>query len=163
MARPRLSEEHHALVGTQAHKSTAKVESKHSASRPRMPEHLSVEARREWRKVLPLLLERGSLTQADASAVALYCETFARWLTAKRDVEVNGIVVTAITLDKRGEQVQNRKQNPALRIAQDSERSLRTYLRELGLTPAARERVVPTKPQEEKAKDIFDYLKKENQ
>src|ERR1700688_2453780 len=146
MGRPTLSAEHHTLVGTQGHKSVAKTESKHSASRPRMPEHLSEEAKREWRKVFPLLLERGSLTQADASAVSLYCETFARWLAAKRDVELNGIVVTVTTLDKRGEQVQNRKQNPALRIAQDSERSLRTYLRELGLTPAARERVLPTKP-----------------
>jgi P27 family predicted phage terminase small subunit len=125
-----------------------------------MPEHLSVEAKREWRKVLPLLLERGSLTQADASVVSLYCECFARWLEAKRDVEQHGLVVTVTTLDKRGEQVQNRKQNPALRIAQDCERSLRTYLRELGLTPAARERVLPTKPVAEKVVNIFDLVKK---
>jgi len=55
------------------------------------------------------------------------------------------------------------------RVEEDSprcERSLRVSLRELGLTPATRERVLPTKPEEKQPVSGFDLLraaKKEKQ
>ena len=46
-----------------------------------------------------------------------------------------------------------RKQNPALKIAENAERSLRAFLREFGMTPSSRERVKPTKPAAEPKED----------
>lgn len=126
-----------------------------------MPEHLSDEAKTEWRRITRLLEQRGTLSKADSSVLELYCETYSRWLQAKRDVAEHGIIVSTTVLDRNGEQVTNRKQNPALRIAENAERSLRTFLREFGMTPQSRERVKPTKPAPEDEKSIFELAKKE--
>jgi len=161
MGRPKLSAAHHALVGTKAHASTAKTESNLPASCPQMPSHLSKEARKEWKKILPKLLERGSLTDADSTALSLYVETYSRWLTAKRDVETNGIAVSVTVLDKHGTPVTTRKSNPALRTLENCERSLRSFLREFGMTPATRERVLPTQQREQKEETLLDILNRE--
>lgn len=162
MARPRLSDAHHKLVGTKPHASVARTESEMSAATPRMPSHLGVEARKEWRRVLPMLLDRGSLTEGDATALALYAETFARWCAAKKEIVERGLTLETTVLDKHGSAVTTRKVNPALRIAENCERSLRSFLRELGLTPATRERVLPAKQKEQKAETYLDILKRES-
>ena len=149
MARPRLSDEHHQLTGS-VYKSTAKTVSGLSAARPKMPSHLSKDAKREWKRVLPLLLQRGSLTDGDSAALALYVETHSRWLAAKRDVEQFGIMVSTVVLDSHGQAITTRKVNPSLRTLENCERSLRNFLREFGLTPATRERVIPAKQTEKK-------------
>jgi P27 family predicted phage terminase small subunit len=161
MARPRLSDAHHALVGTK-YKSTAKTESKLAAARPKMPSHLSKAAKAEWRRIIPMLLERGSLTDGDSSVLAIYAETHSRWLAAKSDVEQNGLVIVVTVLDKHGVAVNTRKTNPALRTLENCERSLRAFLREFGMTPATRERVLPTQPQDEKTETYLDVLKREH-
>ena len=125
-----------------------------------MPAHLSEEAKREWRRVLPMLLQRRSLTDADATALALYAETFARWCAAKREIAERGLTVESTVLDRHGAPVTTRKVNPALRIAENCERSLRAFLRELGLTPQSRERVLPAMPVEKTQESIFDLLRK---
>jgi P27 family predicted phage terminase small subunit len=158
MARPRLSDEHHALVGT-AYQSTAKVKSKLAAGQPKMPTHLSKAAKAEWRRLVPLLLERGSLTDADSAVLSIYAETYSRWLAAKADVEANGLTITVSVLDKHGVAVTSRKTNPALRTLETCERNLRSLLREFGLTPATRERVLPTQEQPKQVKTIFEMMK----
>lgn len=158
IGRPRKSDELHALHGTRPRKSTAKVESVLPAAIPTMPAHLTVEARKEWRRLLPLLAERGSLTPADSAALALYCETFSRWLLAKKDVAENGLTVTTTVLDSSGNPISNRKVNPALRIVETCERSLRNFLREFGLTPATRERVLPARKSNTEEKDAWELM-----
>jgi P27 family predicted phage terminase small subunit len=114
-----------------------------------MPAHLTAEARKEWKRVLPLLLRRGSLTEADATALSLYCETHARWVAAKKEIEEHGIMVEVTVLSSNGAPITTRKQNGALKIAENCERSLGRFLKELGLTPASREKVKPAKKREE--------------
>jgi P27 family predicted phage terminase small subunit len=163
MARPRKPDHVHALQGTKPHTSTAKTHSDVPASAPRMPGHLTPEARKEWKRVLPMLLERGSMTDGDAAALSMYVEIFARWVAAKKDVEENGLTITTTVLDKNGEAVSSRKVNPALRVAQDCEKSLRASLRELGLTPASRTKVLPAIRQEPKEESAWDILQKAKQ
>jgi P27 family predicted phage terminase small subunit len=153
MARPRLSDEHHNLIGTPIIGSKARTESKLAADEPRMPGHLTKDAKREWKRILPMLLERRSLTEGDATALALYCETYSRWLAAKNEVAQAGITIETTVLDKHGAAITSRKANPALRTLENCERSLRSLLLELGLTPRSRERVLPAKPKEEKEED----------
>jgi P27 family predicted phage terminase small subunit len=158
MARPRLSESHHKLMGSK-YRNSAKTESKLSAASPKMPSHLGIEARREWKRTLPLLLQRGSLTEGDATVLSLYAETFARWCAAKKEILERGLTIETTVLDRQGAAVTSRKVNPALRIAENCERSLRSFLRELGLTPATRERVLPAKPAEEKTESILSQMR----
>jgi P27 family predicted phage terminase small subunit len=157
-----MSDEHHELLGSK-YRNRAKTESNLPADVPRMPSHLTKEARAEWRRILPMLLQRRSLTPADAQVLALYTENYSRWLAAKRDVEENGIVVSTTVLDKHGAAIQTRKTNPALRTLENCERSLRALLRELGATPATRERVLPAKPKEDESEEtLLDLMKREN-
>lgn len=162
MARPRMSDAHHDLLGSK-YRNRAKTESKLSADQPRMPRHLTPEARREWKRVLPMLLQRKSLTEGDATALALYAETYSRWLVAKNEVAQNGITIETTVLDKHGAAVLTRKTNPALRTLENCERSLRSLLREFALTPATRERVLPAKPKEDESEEtLLEMMKREN-
>jgi P27 family predicted phage terminase small subunit len=54
---------------------------------PPMPQHLSTEARKEWRRVTPLLLELNLLTKIDRSAIERYCRVYGRWQQAERALQ----------------------------------------------------------------------------
>jgi P27 family predicted phage terminase small subunit len=149
MGRNRLSNAEHALRGTKASPVTEPEVSQVLKARPKMPSHLSPEARREWRRILPLLEERNVLSRADSTALGIYCETFARWVAAKKQISVEGITKTTQVLDRNGAIATSTKIHPALKIAENCERSLRACLREFGLTPQSREKVKPTRKTEE--------------
>lgn len=51
---------------------------------PPMPKHLGAEARKEWRRVTPLLLELSLLTKIDRSAIERYCRLYGRWQQVER-------------------------------------------------------------------------------
>ncbi len=160
MARPRKSEELHKLQGTKPHPSTAKTHSDVPAARPKMPSHLSPEARKAWHGLVKLLEERGTLSRADSMALAIWAETQARWVAAKAELAKYGIVIETSVLDSNGQSVTSRKPNPALRTVEQCEKSLRALAREFGCTPQSRERVKPAKPvEEEKPLGAFDLLK----
>jgi P27 family predicted phage terminase small subunit len=146
--RPRKSDALHDLHGTKPHPSTMR-DTVATAAKPKLPAYLSPDARKEWRKLLPLLMERRSLTAADAAALAMHCEVFARWVQCQRQITEQGITLTVTVLSSNGEPITRTRPHPALRIAQDCERSLRASLRELGLTPASRQRVMAARPAEE--------------
>ena len=50
---------------------------------PRCPTHLSEVARKEWRRLATPLFDMGILTLADRSALAAYCQSYARWVEAE--------------------------------------------------------------------------------
>jgi P27 family predicted phage terminase small subunit len=45
---------------------------------PKIPRHLTRTARKEWRRIVPLLFENGLVTLIDMAALAGYCQSFAR-------------------------------------------------------------------------------------
>jgi P27 family predicted phage terminase small subunit len=163
MSRPRKSEALHKLHGTKSHQSTVKTHSDVEQARPKMPSHLSPEARRAWRQLIALLEERGTLSRADSMVLSIWAETQARWIQAKSELSAHGIVIETAVLDSNGQPVMSRKPNPALRTVEQCEKSLRALAREFGCTPQSRERVLPAKPVEEKPKSIFDYLEEKEQ
>jgi P27 family predicted phage terminase small subunit len=155
MGRPRKSEELHKLQGTKPHPSAARTHSDVPAARPKMPSHLSDEARKAWRQLIALLEERGTLSRADSMVLSIWAETQARWIQAKAELSAHGVVVETSVLDSNGAPVVSRKPNPALRTVEQCEKSLRALAREFGCTPQSRERVKPAKPAEEKQPDTF--------
>lgn len=165
MSRRPLTPEEHALKGTRPTRAKPEAPSTAQAERPKMPSHLTKEARKEWKRILPGLLKRGSLTDSDATALSLYCETFARWVAAKKEVEDHGIMVDVTVLTSNGAPIITRKQNGALKIVENCERSLARQLTALGLTPASREKVKPARKKEEadEGKSILEFLQEEKQ
>jgi len=162
MSRPRKPEHLHKRDGTKPHPSTAKTQSDIPAARPKMPSHLSPEARKAWRGLVKLLEERGTLTGADSMALAIWADTQARWVLAKADVHKYGIVVESSVLDSNGTAVVSRKTNPALRTLENCEKSLRAMAREFGCTPQSRERVKPAKQAEEEKESNFTKMMRES-
>ena len=63
------------------------------AARPKMPDHLSGEARKAWRQLIALLEERGTLSRADSMALSIWAETQARWIAAKAELAAHGITI----------------------------------------------------------------------
>ncbi len=52
---------------------------------PPMPRGLSYWARAEWRRVVPLLLDAGTLSTLDLAALTLYCEGWSSYRMSLRD------------------------------------------------------------------------------
>jgi P27 family predicted phage terminase small subunit len=163
MGRPRKPDHVHALQGTTPHPSVAKTHSTVEAARPKMPGHLSYEAKKAWRQLVALLEERGTLSRADSMVLSIWAETQARWVAAKEAVQKHGIVIEQIVLTSNGEPVTTRKPNPALRTVEQCEKSLRALAREFGCTPQSRTKVLPATRVEPKEESAWDILQKAKQ
>lgn len=118
---------------TRGAKATPKPVSDAIVKVPKPPVEMSDEAKLEWRRVMPVLCERRSLSTADIGAVERYCE-------ATGDIR---IARARIALD--GDYVANRlgelKRHPAFTTLREAAAEARRWAAELGLTPASRSRV----------------------
>lgn len=114
-----------------------------------MPEWLSPEAARHWPKVAQLLQDAGLLTSVDAAALALYCESFARWHHANQQVAKFGPVVKT----PNGFPVQS----PFLGIANKAQEQMTRLLVEFGMTPSSRTKV--TKAPSDEGDEFSGFVK----
>ena len=105
------------------------------------PRWLSVEARREWRRVVPELMACGLLTVVDRAALEAYCEAYALWRRATLTMRKHGLTVTTET-----GYVQ---QVPAVSIANNALKLMRAFMTEFGMTPSSRSRVSVLQPETE--------------
>ena len=103
------------------------------ATVPRPPADMSKEAREEWRRVMPVLVERRALSQADMGAVERYCEATGDVKIARARIKTDGDYVP----NRLGEL----KRHPAFTTLRESASEARRWAAELGLTPASRSRV----------------------
>lgn len=93
-------------------------------------------ARREWRRVVPVLKVAAGLGAVDATILHDYCVCVARLDEAERDISTRG----ALVLGERGWQ-----KNGYTTIAAQLRTQLARYIGELGLSPSARTRLAPAK------------------
>ena len=108
---------------------------------PVAPEHLSDEAKGEWKRVAEDLCRLGVLTEIDRVVLATYCQAYGRWIKAeavlaemaRRDELTGGLMVRTI----KG----NAIQNPMVGIANKAMADVVRYATELGMTPSARTRI----------------------
>lgn len=84
------------------------------------PAELSEAARTHWQRLAPMLSKSGVLKQSDRDLLFCYCESYSVWLESVRAGKLN------VSL-----------------LAQ-----LRQMLGEMGMTPAARSRIIADKPAE---------------
>lgn len=104
-------------------------------------------ARREWRRVVPVLEKTAGLGAIDAHLLADYCICVARIDECERDISRRGMLVEG----ERGWQ-----KNGATTVAGQYRTQLRAYIGELGLSPSARTRLAPPKGDDDDGEDPFD-------
>lgn len=100
---------------------------------PYVPRYLNDEAKREWRRIVNVLLDLGLYTVVDRAALAMYCQAWGRWVEAERKLAKEGPVLTS---DKG-----NLYQNPWFHVANKAWEQMRKILAEFGLTPSSRARL----------------------
>lgn len=127
---------------------------------PSAPKHLSVEARKEWKRITPELLELGLITGLDRAALALYCQSVGR--LSELETAFNGIVNRHMAggTGKDGEVLSAMEyadavyaashtvtpsgyaqQSVIVQLIKSHREQVNRYLMHFGLSPAARGRV----------------------
>lgn len=95
---------------------------------PKTPSYLAKEAKAEWRRVAPILIdERKVLTEADLSALENYVIAVATMRQAHKELHATGLLLGG-------------KRNPLSTILLQAQQQQLRAAGELGLTPAARSR-----------------------
>jgi P27 family predicted phage terminase small subunit len=97
---------------------------------PDCPDHLDELAKKEWDWIATALEKEGLLTYIDKAALAMYCQSYARWSRAEQEIQngayfVKGAAGGPVT-------------NPWLAIANRSMDQCHRLLREFGLSPTSR-------------------------
>ena len=101
---------------------------------PRAPRHLRDAAKKEWRRIAPILLDLGILTEIDTVALAAYCEAYASWVDASTSLAKTGTIIVA-------KDTGIVKANPLVNITSKFYDQMRAMLAEFGMTPSSRSRV----------------------
>lgn len=94
---------------------------------PRPPAWLSKDAKAEWKRVAPILVERNVLTDADLGTLESYCTSAGTVAEAQRLMNAEGLTVAG-------------KRHPAFGIQNAAMTTARLCAAELGLTPVSRSR-----------------------
>jgi len=109
---------------------------------PRAPSWMGKEAKKEWRRLAPVLGAIGVLTTTDADALAGYCEAWATWKDATQKIREFGLVIKHPTAGKLP------VVSPYVKIAHNAMTQMKGLLVEFGMTPSSRARIhVPPQPQ----------------
>ena len=143
------------LQGNPGHRPLNAQEPVAPKGEPEMPKGMLPAARREWKRIVPLLIKLGILSSIDGKALAAYCDTYAHWERARKDIEKYGLVIEEPVLDKFNNPIcvgaipglppeagakylVKLKQNPAVQIYATFGKMMKSFLIEFGLTPASR-------------------------
>ncbi|MGA7447202.1 MAG: P27 family phage terminase small subunit [Terriglobales bacterium] len=151
MPTPKKSDFLHSLQGT---KSQVKTDAPDfPAGRPKMPLDLSPVAEAEWRRIVPKLGKRKTLTKADASSIEIYVREFARYKKVAAIAEEEPLERVS-WLDANGIEHFKTVESAASKVAAKLACSLRNFLKELSATPASRDK---TKPPIEKPEPLDEF------
>jgi P27 family predicted phage terminase small subunit len=121
------------VEGNREHRPINENEAKFSPLEPECPDWLSDEAKAEWSRIVKELKTVGMLTLADRSALAGYCQAWARWSEAERVIDEKG---TVFETDSGYCQ-----QRPEVVIAHKYLDKVIKFCAEFGLTPSSRGRI----------------------
>jgi len=104
---------------------------------PKPPTWLSREAKAEWKRVVPGLSRLDLTKEEDRASLSAYCETWATYVDAIRQVRKDGIVVENRSIRKDGTESVWKTKNPAMAVAERASQQLRSWAAEFGLTPSS--------------------------
>jgi len=128
-----------ALEGNAAKRPLPSNEPLPLAGEPDMPAHLDREARREWRRLVPILLSMRVLTVADGVALANLCQAYSMLVRAHQAMQQAAKSGgSGLLMKTPSGYVQ---QSPLIGIINSQVEIINRISREFGLTPASRTRV----------------------
>lgn len=104
-------------------------------------------ARREWRRVVPVLKFTAGLADVDTQTVTDYCVCVARIDQCEREISLHGLLMKG----ERGWQ-----KNGATTVVGQYRQQLARYIGELGLSPSARGRLTPPEGGDDDDDSVFD-------
>jgi P27 family predicted phage terminase small subunit len=122
-----------ALSGTLRNDRTNALEPDVTAAIPTCPRDLSAVAKREWKRIAPILAAMGLLSTIDRAALAGYCEAWATWIEAQKALQKHGVIIKS----KSGYFMQS----PYMAVANKAFEQMRLMLAEFGMSPSSRTRV----------------------
>ena len=117
---------------------------------PSAPKHLGQEARKEWKRITPLLLDLGLISGLDRAALALYCQAVGR--LSELETAFNGQVDLLATAGASYADAVYQashsvtpsgyaQQSVIVQLIKSHREQVNRYLMHFGLSPAARGRV----------------------
>ena len=101
------------------------------------PNWLCDVAKEEWNRIEKDLIELGLLTNIDVNQLAIYCDSYAKYIKASQEIEKNGLVVEHT--NKMG--ATNLVTNPYVQIATKYAELVKKFCSEFGLTPSSRAKI----------------------
>lgn len=125
------------LAGNPGKKALPENEPQPKKDRPPKPTNMSGTASKLWDDLSDELFNMGVLTSADGLALRMLCESFDRFMEARRIVASYG----SMTYETSGPSGLLIKVNPAVGIMERANTAIRSWCSEFGLSPAARARV----------------------
>lgn len=106
-------------------------------------------ARKEWERVRKALKPSGILTEADKTALSMYCLSYGMFMEYLAQIDKFGPIIKSPS----GYPIQS----PYVGLANSEWSKMKSFLAEFGLTPSGRSRInVPEKGQEKE--EIEDFL-----
>jgi P27 family predicted phage terminase small subunit len=138
------------LQGNPGHRLLPQNEPQPELGIPTRPEWLLTEAKREWNRVVPELARLGLLAKVDRALIAAYCQCWARYVEAQKDIAENG---STFTTDKGYE-----GPRPSVGIATKTLEKLSMLSAKFGFTPSDRSRL---RAPEVERKDPFEEFLRE--
>jgi P27 family predicted phage terminase small subunit len=130
------------LQGNPGKRALNKAEPQYSADHLSCPRWLNAEARKEWRRLLPMLKAERVVTAADRSVLAACCQSYARWMQAEEVLEEKGFTEEIEVQNSKGEVIGTRHVvRPEVIIAQKMQEMMLRAAAKLGLTPSDRAKV----------------------
>jgi P27 family predicted phage terminase small subunit len=117
---------------------------------PRCPDHLDERAKKEWKRLVPMLRRMRVLTEADWMALANLCQTWSTLIKAQEKLTEMGILYKSPS--------GYIMQSPLLAIVNSCIDTITKLSREFGLTPAARSRIV-TQPEPDYEDELMRILR----
>lgn len=100
---------------------------------PEMPDFLDKIARKEWERLVPILMSARVLTEADGVVVGQMCQAYSRMHEAERLLARTGVLVK----DSAGKL----SRNPLLKVIADSNALIFRCAQEYGMTAVSRSRI----------------------
>lgn len=131
------------LEGNPSKRPLPKNEPEPDPTMPQCPDWLMDDAKHEWKRVAPELNRIGLLTIVDQTALAGYCQSYARWKKAEEEIKLLKNTIYPLK-DERGN-IKGFQQYPQYGIVNQCLKQIRAFCSEFGLTPAARAKMeLPT-------------------
>jgi P27 family predicted phage terminase small subunit len=121
---------------------------------PICPAFLTPTARNEWDRITAELAALNMLRSVDTAALASYCLSYARWMSAEETVTKDGQTIKEPIVSKAGKVLGHKiKRQPATTIAKDEKAAMHRAAALFGFDPSSRTRLSTGEPQ---AQDPFE-------